>query len=61
MKKKSIKQLNAITECVSPGEDVGLRGVGGGGREGRGGLDPLDDAEGESMPFTRPLGAGGCS
>lgn len=41
---------------------MGLRGVGGGGREGRGGLwgrDPLVDTEGESIPFTRPLGADG--
>lgn len=51
-------------QTVSPGEDVGLRGVGGGGREGRGGLwlrDPLADPEGESIPFTRPLGADGRS
>lgn len=47
-----------------PGEDEGLRGAMGGGREGLGGLggrDPLPDREGESIPFTRPFGADGRS
>lgn len=49
-----------------PGEDVGLRGVGGGGLEGLGGLrgfeDP-DDTDGEFVLFAdlRPLGEDLCS
>lgn len=46
-------------QCVSrqvPNE-AGLRGVGGGGREGLGGrrgLEPPTERDGESVPFTAP-------
>lgn len=56
--------LSGIERVERAGEDAGLRGARGGGREGLGGLggrDPLDDPEGESMPFTRPFGADGGS
>lgn len=48
------------------GEEVGLRGVGGGGLEGLGGRKgrvPLDDTEGDPVLFTdlRPLGEDRCS
>lgn len=51
---------------VWPGEEVGLRGVGGGGLEGLGGrrgLEAPDDTEGEPVPFAdlRPLGEDLCS
>lgn len=53
----------------SPGEEVGLRGVGGGGREGLGGrrgfpLEPPADRAGDPVPFTataRPVGEALCS
>lgn len=51
---------------VWPGEEVGLRGVGGGGLEGLGGrrgLEPPDDTEGDPVLFAdlRPLGEDLCS
>lgn len=54
---------------ASPGEEVGLRGVGGGGREGLGGrrgfpLEPPADRAGDPVPFTataRPVGEALCS
>lgn len=46
---------------MSPGEDEGLRGAIGGGREGLGGRDPLADREGESIPLTCPFGGDGRS
>lgn len=34
------------------GEELGLRGVGGGGLEGRGGRRGLEPPEGDPVPFT---------
>ncbi len=54
------------TVGVRPGEEVGLRGVGGGGLDGLGGrrgLGPPDDTEGDPVLLTdlRPLGEDLCS
>ena len=48
---------------VWPGEEVGLRGVGGGGLDGLGGRRGLDDTEGDPVLFAdfRPLGEDLCS